>query len=272
MNTPQAQALVELASKVVVVAGGGAIGPGISIGRASCITYARLGATVCVQDVNLDSAQETVEIIRQEGGQAQAYRVDLSSEEDITQVFGQLQQEHGRVDVLHYNVGLSKAAGTMDTTTEDMNRIHAVNVTNFMVACRQVLPGMVARGSGSILSISSIAGMRYLGYPHLAYNTTKAALIHMTRMIAQEYATHGIRANTVVPGLIDTPRVAGNVASQFSADLTEAKAKRDQQVPMQRMGTPWEVANACAFLASDAASYITGTELVVDGGITGKYV
>lgn len=264
--------LVDLSGKIVVVAGGGSIGPGMSIGRAASITYARLGATVCVMDVNLESAEETVAHIDQEGGRAQAYRVDVSSEEDIANGFGQVLQEHERVDVLHYNVGLSKAAGAMDTTPEDLNRIHSVNVTSFMLASRQVLPGMVERKSGSIISISSIAGMRYLGYPHLAYNTTKAALIHMTRMIAHEYAHCGIRANTVVPGLIDTPRVTNNVAKQFSADLAEAAERRAKQVPVQRMGTPWEVANACAFLASDAASYITGTELVVDGGITGKYV
>jgi len=120
--------------------------------------------------------------------------------------------------------------------------------------------------------VSSVAGLRYLGYPHLAYNVTKAAVIHFARMIAQQYAGQGIRANTVVPGLIDTPRVRNTVARMFSADdFEQARAARDRQVPMGRMGTPWEVANAVAFLASDEASYITGTELVVDGGLIGKY-
>src|SRR5690606_32890654 len=159
--------LVDLSGKIVVVAGGGSIGPGMSIGRAASITYARLGATVCVMDVNLESAEETVAHINQEGGgeeggRGEAYRVDVSSEEDIAKGFGQVLQAHGRVDVLHYNVGLSKAAGAMDTTPEDLNRIHSVNVTSFMLASRQVLPGMVERQSGSIISISSIAGMRYL--------------------------------------------------------------------------------------------------------------
>lgn len=160
----------------------------------------------------------------------------------------------------------------METSAEDLDRIHAVNVKSLMLSCKAVLPGMVTRGSGAIISIASVAGLRYLGYPHLAYCTTKAAVIQMTRMIAQEYAPHGIRANTVVPGLIDTPRIAANVAHVFSDSLEEAKAARARQVPLQRMGTPWEVANACAFLASDAASYVTGTELLIDGGLTGKYV
>lgn len=270
-RTASPAGVFDLSNKVVVVVGGGSIGPGISIGRAASITYARLGAQVCVVDRNLQSAQETVQHILQEDGQASALEMDVSKESEIVDGFAKIQNTYGRVDVLHYNVGLSKAAGTMDTTPEDLNHIHAVNVTSFMLSCRQVLPGMVERKTGSIISISSIAGMRYLGFPHLAYNTTKAALTHMTRMVAHEYAGRGIRANTVIPGLIDTPRVAHNVASKFSADPDEAARRRAQQVPMQRMGTPWEVANACAFLASDASSYITGTELVVDGGITGKY-
>ena len=128
------------------------------------------------------------------------------------------------------------------------------------------------RGRGAVVTVSSVAGLRYIGYPHLSYSVSKAALIQFTRMIAQQYAGSGIRANCVVPGLIDTPRIAHTVAKQFSADsLDDARAARARQVPMQRMGTAWDVAHACAFLASDAAAYITGTELVVDGGITGKY-
>jgi NAD(P)-dependent dehydrogenase (short-subunit alcohol dehydrogenase family) len=132
---------------------------------------------------------------------------------------------------------------------------------------------MVERGAGSIIAISSVAGVRYVGYPHLAYSVTKAAVAHFVRMLAQQYASSGVRANTVVPGLIDTPRIETTVAKMFSdASLADAKEARARQVPMGRMGSAWEVAHACAFLASDAAAYVTGTELVVDGGITGKFV
>lgn len=264
--------LLDLIGKTVVVAGGGSVAPGWSIGRASCVTYARLGATVLVLDRDLASAQETVKLIHEEGGAATAFRTDMSSEADISATFQALQAQHGAIDVLHHNVGIGKTGGPMETSAEDLDRIHSVNVKSLMLSCKAVLPGMVERGSGAIISIASVAGMRYLGYPHLAYCTTKAAVIQMTRMIAQQYAEHGIRANTVVPGLIDTPRVSANVAHMFSDSLDEAKAARSRQVPLRRMGTPWEVANACAFLASDASSYITGTEIVVDGGITGKYV
>ena len=264
--------LIDLTGKTVVVAGGGSVAPGWSIGRASCVTYARLGATVCVLDRDLASAQETVRLIEAEGGSASAYRTDMALEADIVETFREIASRFEAIDVLHHNVGIGKTGGPMETTAEDLDRIHSVNVKSLMLSCQAVLPGMAERGSGAIISIASVAGMRYLGYPHLAYCTTKAAVIQMTRMIAQQYAAQGIRANTVVPGLIDTPRVSANVAHMFSESLDEAKAARARQVPMQRMGTAWEVANACAFLASDAASYVTGTEIVVDGGITGKYI
>ena len=264
--------LIDLTGKTVVVAGGGSVAPGWSIGRASCVTYARLGATVCVLDRDLASAQETVRLIEAEGGSASAYRTDMALEADIVETFREIASRFEAIDVLHHNVGIGKTGGPMETTAEDLDRIHSVNVKSLMLSCQAVLPGMAERGSGAIISIASVAGMRYLGYPHLAYCTTKAAVIQMTRMIAQQYAAQGIRANTVVPGLIDTPRVSANVAHMFSESLDEAKAARARQVPMQRMGTAWEVANACAFLASDAASCVSGTEIVVDGGITGKYV
>lgn len=262
----------DLTDKNIVVVGGGSVAPGMSIGRASCVTYARLGAKVCVLDRDLSSAQETVQLIRDEGGTAYAYQADMAHEEEIFNTFRILSEQHPHLDVLHHNVGIGKTGGPIETSSEDLDRIHAINVKSLMLCCKAVLPSMVERSAGAIISIASVAGLRYLGYPHLAYCTTKAAVIQMTRMIAQQYASHGIRANTVVPGLIDTPRVAANVSHVFSNDLENAKAARARQVPLQRMGTPWEVANACAFLASDAASYVTGTELLIDGGLTGKYV
>lgn len=270
--TPSVPGLpTDLSGRIVVVAGGGSVAPGWSIGRAACLTYARLGAQVCVLDRDHASAQETVRLIHGEGGQACAYEADMAVETDIAQCFADIHGRFGQVDVLHHNVGIGKTGGPMETSAEDLDRIHAVNVKSLMLSCQQVLPGMVQRRRGAILSIASVAGISYVGYPHLAYSTTKAAVIQMTRMIAQQYAPYGIRANTVVPGLIDTPRVAANVAHIFSQNLDEAKEARARQVPLNRMGTAWEVAQACAFLASDAASYITGTELLVDGGLTGKY-
>lgn len=130
---------------------------------------------------------------------------------------------------------------------------------------------MVKQGGGSVIGVSSVAGMRYLGFPHLAYNVTKAAVIQFIRMLAQQYACQGIRANTIVPGLIDTPRVRRLASSAASEDVEKLRQARDKQVPMGRMGTPWEIATVATFLASSDASYINGTEIVVDGGLIGKY-
>lgn len=263
---------LDLSGRVVFVAGGGSAGPGWSIGRAACVTYARLGARVCVADRDAASAEETTALIQTEGGEAATFIGDVALEDDVQRLFAEATARFGAIDVLHHNVGIGKTGGPMETSAEDLDRIHAVNVRSLLLCAQQVLPGMAERGRGSIIAISSVAGMRYVGYPHLAYSVTKAAVAQFTRMVAQQYAAQGVRANTVVPGLIDTPRIAGTVAKMFSGtSLDEARAARARQVPTGRMGTAWDVAHACAFLASDAAAYITGTELVVDGGLTGKY-
>lgn len=265
---------LDLTGRVVFVAGGGSAGPGWSIGRAACVTYARLGASVCVADKDAASAQETTALIHAEGGSALTLVGDVAVQDDVQRLFQEARAHFGgAIDVLHHNVGIGKTGGPLDTSAEDFDRIHSVNVRSLLMATQEVLPGMLERGRGSIVAISSVAGMRYVGYPHLAYSVTKAAVTQFTRMVAQQYAGQGVRANTVVPGLIDTPRIANTVAKMFSeTSLDDALAARARQVPMGRMGSAWDVAHACAFLASDAAAYITGTELVVDGGITGKFV
>lgn len=271
-TTPSALPL-RLDGRTAFVAGGGSAGPGWSIGRASSVTYARQGACVCVADRDESSAQETVELIRREGGQAVALFGDVSDASDVERMFADARQAFGPIDVLHYNVGIGQVGGPGETSAADLARIQSVNVGGLLLATQQVLPSMKDRRRGAIVAISSIAAHRYLGYPHLAYGVTKAAVEQFIRLVALEHAQYGIRANTVVPGLIDTPRIANTVASQFSRDnLDEARRARARQVPAGRMGTAWEVAHACGFLVSDAASYITGTELFVDGGITGKFV
>ncbi len=274
MSTGRPPALpLDLSGRVVFVAGGGSAGPGWSIGRASCVTYARQGARVCVADRDAASAEETTALILAEGGEAATFVGDVAQPADVERLFAEARARFGGIDVLHHNVGIGQTGGPMETSAEDFDRIHAVNVRSLLLCAQQVLPGMVERGRGALIAISSVAGMRYIGYPHLAYSVTKAAVTQFTRMVAQQYAPHGIRANTVVPGLIDTPRIATTVAKMFSdSGLDDARAARARQVPMGRMGTAWDVAHACGFLASDAAAYVTGTELVVDGGITGKYV
>ncbi len=260
-------------NQIALIGGAGSSGPGWSIGKAVSVTLARQGARVVALDCNMDAACETVQAIQQEGGAALAIQADVSDEASMRQAIASVSAEWGDIDVYVANAGIGKMGGVEDTDVVDLRRIHQVNVESLLIGARLIAPSMSARGKGAIITVASIAGTRYLGYPHLAYGVTKAALIHFTRMLAHEYAGQGIRANCVIPGLIDTPRIQKNIARAYSGkgDIATMRDQRSAQVPLQRMGSPWEVADAIAFLASDEASYITGTELLVDGGLTGKF-
>jgi NAD(P)-dependent dehydrogenase (short-subunit alcohol dehydrogenase family) len=263
-----------LKGRVALILGAGTSAPGISIGKASSIAMACAGASVAALDFNLAAAQEVEQEIKSLGAQAIAYQADVASFEAMQVAIDRVMRDFGRIDIMQINAGIGRVGGPAETTLEDWDRIQKVNVESILIAAKLVAPIMVKQGSGSIIGVSSVAGMRYLGYPHLAYSVTKAAVTHFIKMLAQQYAIDGIRANTIVPGLIDTPRIQKNVAKVFdaNADMDNTRRARDRQVPMGRMGTPWEIASVATFLASDDASYITGTEIVVDGGLTGKFV
>ena len=261
-----------LAGRIAIVAGAGSSGPGWSIGKACCVTLARRGATIVALDLKAEAAEDAAHQVEAVGGQAMAFAVDVADPQRMREVVDTVLARHARIDIYQANAGIGRTGGPEDTDLADWQRAQQVNVDSLLIASRLVVPAMRATGRGAFVTVASVAGIRYIGYPHLAYSVTKAAVIHFTRMLAQQYASSGIRANCVVPGLIDTPRIRHTVADRFAADIDAARAARDRQVPMGRMGTAWEVADAVAFLASDEASYVTGTELVVDGGITGKFV
>lgn len=260
-----------LKGRVALVTGGGSVAPGWGIGKACCVAYGRAGMKVVVVDVQRAAAEETARLVREQGTEALALEADVSDAGAVEALAGEAIANFGHVDLVHNNVGIGKVGGPMEIGMEDWDRIHAVNVKSLLLTARAFLPGMAQRRHGVILTTSSIAAIRYPGYPHLAYGVSKAAAIHFMRMVALQYAAEGIRAVTVVPGLMDTPRIAQTVARQFDADLDKARAGRAAQVPMGIMGDAWDVAHACVFLASDEARYITGTELVIDGGLTAKY-
>ena len=258
-----------LTERLCLVIGGGSIAPGWGIGRAISVAYARAGARVAVADFNLPSAVETVEIIRSEGGTAEAFQVDVLDDTSLESLVREATEQLGTIDVLHNNVGLSKSGNARDTSAADWRRIQDANVTSLHVATQAVLPGMMERRRGVILTTSSIAALRHLGYSSLAYAATKAAAIALTRTLAIDYASYGIRANTIVAGLIDTPRIEVVLRGAYAGcSLEEMKERRNKVVPLGRMGTAWDIAEAAVFLASDRASYITGTELVIDGGLS----
>jgi|SRR5690625_920921 len=259
--------------KVIFVAGAGSADSGLSIGKATALLLAHCGARVIALDVDEALAVDTADNIRALGGDALALQGDVSQRQDMAAAVEAALAHYGGIDGYIANVGIGKIGGVMQTSSEDLTRIHQFNLDSLLIGSQLIIPAMKQRGGGAIVTLSSVAGLQYLGYPHLAYSVTKAGVIHFTRMIAQEYAQDGIRANTVVPGLINTPRVQKNISRAFSetGSAEEVTRKRDAQVPMGRMGTAWEIAQAVVFLASSQASYITGTELVVDGGITGRF-
>lgn len=261
-----------LEGKVALVFGAGSLGPGWGIGKAMSVLFARHGAHVAAVDVNLAAAEETAGIIAAEHGSAMALQADVSAAEDTARVVERVAATFGRLDVLVNNVGIGRIGGPVELPEADWDRIAAVNLKGPFLACKHAVPHMLRQGGGAIISTSSVAGLRYVGYPHLAYSTTKAALLQMSRVIALQYAAQNIRANCIVPGLIDTPRIAQTVADAFApGDFAEARRRRAAQCPMGRMGDAWDVAHAALFLASDEAKYVTAAEIVVDGGLTAKY-
>jgi NAD(P)-dependent dehydrogenase (short-subunit alcohol dehydrogenase family) len=257
----------EFEGQVVVVLGAGSSAPGWSIGRASSLQFAREGAHVIAVDLNEEEANLTTELIHAEGLLATAVAGDVSDDGFVKDLAARVLKEQSRVDVLHHNLGVGKPGGVFEISAEDFNRVLQINLTSLLLACQAFLPNMIARRRGAIVAMSSVAGQRYIHFPHLAYGPSKAALVQFIRMIAGMHAADGIRANVVCPGYIDSPRIIRSVVKQ-RPDLTmkEFLDHQASRVPMGQMGTPWDIADAVLFLASSRSRFVTGIELVVDGG------
>ena len=258
-----------LKEKVALVSGAGSSGPGWGNGKATAVLFAREGARILAADINLDAAVETKRIIEREGGICEAVAGNVALAEDVAAVVDTCIAAFGRIDVLHNNVGIVEVGGPVETTEDSWDRVNDVNLKSMFLTCKQVLPHMESQGKGAIVNIASVSGIRWLGVPYISYAATKAAIIHFTRVIALQYARSGIRANSILPGMMNTPMVhAAEVIAAYGGSAEEMVRRRDEQCPMGRMGDAWDVAYAALFLASDEAKYITGTELVVDGGLT----
>ena len=256
-----------LEDKVAVVVGAGQTpGDTIGNGRATALLFAREGARVVAVDRRLDSAKETADLILSEGGTAIAHAADATVESDCVALFEAAAAEYGRVDVLHNNVGIGGGdAGPAHLEEAAWDQIMSVNLKSVILPCKHVLPIMRGQGGGSIVNVSSIAAV--CATPIVAYKTSKAGINAYTQSLAVGNAKHGIRANVIMPGLIETPMAIEGIASATGIAKDELIRMRNAQVPLLgKMGTAWDVAYAALFLASDEARFITGVLLPVDGG------
>ena len=260
---------MRLRDKVAIVVGAGqSPGEGMGNGRATVMRFVQEGAKVLAVDSNLASAEETIAMARQAGGECVAFEADVTKEKTLAAMVEAARQRWGRIDVLHYNVGVSIAGGDapLDQITEAaFDRIAAVNLRGAIMACKHVVPVMRAQRSGSIIMISSVAAWEQ--YPNVVYKATKAGMVAFTQQVAIQNAEFGVRANVILPGLMDTPMAVDTRALASGKSRAEVAAGRDARVPLRhKMGTAWDVANAALFLASDEANFITGVALPVDGG------
>ena len=260
---------MRLKDRVAIVVGAGqSPGEGMGNGRATALTFAREGAKVLCVDHHPESAQETVDMIGANGGTAVAFKADVTKNAELKAMVDDALRRWGRIDILHNNVGVSLAGGDaelLDITEEALERCVAINLKSCIFAAKQVIPIMRKQQSGTIINISSMAAITT--YPYVAYKATKAAMIAFTEQLAYQNAQYGIRANVILPGLMNTPMAVDTRAREFKRSRAEVEAERDAKVPLRRkMGTAWDVANAALFLASDEANLITGVTLPVDGG------
>jgi NAD(P)-dependent dehydrogenase (short-subunit alcohol dehydrogenase family) len=264
-----------LAGKVALVVGGGSIGPGWGNGKAAAVLYAIEGAKVLVVDSRREAAEETVDLIRTANGTASAVAADATDETAVAEFVEICVDSYGRIDILHNNVGGQGTGRRLNNiTVSDWNATLARNLTSAMLSCRAVVPIMEEQGGGSIVNISSISSLRHLNVPTAVYAAAKGGLNEFSKNIALQHAAKGIRVNCVLPGYIDTPFIRRKVGGRPNYEIKGFKTAeeyggaRDEIIPMRRMGTAWDVAYACLFLASDESSYITATTIVVDGGVT----
>ncbi len=250
---------MRLEGKVAIVSGGGSQGPGMGNGKATAILFAREGARVVVADVKLEAAEETVALIRGEGGEATPHRADVTKTREAEGLVEATVAKYGKLDILFNNVGIGGGRRGLNVSEEDWDRIMNVNLKSILCMCKAAVPRMIEAGGGAIVNNASMAA--FYAHPLYAYSVSKAGVVALTKCLAASLAKNNIRVNCVAPGYMDTPMVAG-IMDETRLQLVETR------VPMKRHGTGEETAATVLFLVSPEASYITGQTICVDGGMS----
>jgi len=262
---------MRLKDRIALVFGAGSSGPGWGNGKASAALYAREGARVFAVDIDPAAVEETKRVIDDEGGACIAHVTDVADPDQVSDAVAACVRAYGTVDVLHNNVGIVEVGGPVEIDVAHWDHLLDVNARAMFLACKHVLPVMEARRRGSIVNISSLVALQYAGFPQVSYAASKGAIISMTRNIALQYAPRGIRANCILPGLMNTPLIVKPLTAAYGGDVQQMIQRRDAQCPTGRMGTAWDVAHAALFLASDESQYINGVALPVDGGLSLRF-
>lgn len=267
-NIRKKKIMLNLDGKTAIVTGCGSEGEGWGNGRAIATLLARQGAKVIGTDLNYKAAKNTQDFILKEKNKCEIHEVNMSNKKDVESFFKNVKNQHQKINVLVNNVGRSEPGDPEVMDYDVWREQFSTNLDTAFFAIKQVIPTMKKIGGGSIVNISSVAGIRYVGKPQVGYSASKAALMQMTKTTAIIHAENKIRLNCVVPGLMHTPLVE-RLANKYADGKYEEFVKtRNNQVPMKKMGSSFDVANAVLFLASDESKYITGTEILVDGGLT----
>ena len=255
-----------LKGKVAIVTGAGSVGPGWGNGRAIAARFAEEGAKIFAVDLHADRLVETENAAKAD---IRAHLCDVTDGKAVKEMVETCVEHFGRVDILVNNVGGSAAGGPVEMSEEVWDAQVDFNLKSVFLGCKYALPVMERQGSGAIINIASSSGLRWTGSAQVAYAATKAGVIQLSRVVAVQYAPKGIRVNSIVPGQLHTPMVETRLAKQRTGGDVEALLKsRLKRIPLGFAGDGRDTANAALFLASDEARFITGTEIVVDGGMT----
>ena len=260
-----------LAGRVALITGAGSVGPGWGNGRATAVRFAQEGASVFGVDQDMQRLAETARLIESAGGVFKAGTCDVTTSASVADMVARCIAEFGRIDVLVNNVGGSAKGGPVEMTEDVWDAQIDLNLKSVFLTCKQVIPHMLTQGGGAIVNISSTSGLRWTGAAQIAYAATKAGVIQFSRVLAVQYAKQGIRVNTVVPGQLHTPMVEVRLARQRAGgDVQALLAQRQSRIPLPFMGDGRDTANAALYLACDESRFVTGTEIVVDGGMSAR--